>query len=268
MKNKSACHCDVGRRKIVNASVIAIRQRRRINPTSILARLLRRFASRNDLQVACHCEEAVRPTRRSQEQPRYVLMSILFIFALISIPSLVFANTLHVDRGGHKFYVLDNNGKIIYQAPAGIGRGGLKKKTKMNDYVTPTGNFEVGLILHKDPKWNKLSEGNKKRYKGDLKTLFDNMNNIDFDKNGKPDRAYGTAYIGLDSKTAVTGPKLSKYGKTPYWYSIAIHGTPDKANIGKSNSGGCVHLSEKDLNYLIENKIIQIGTSITIDDGS
>ena len=190
----------------------------------------------------------------------------ILVGLLILLPSIVFANMLHVDRKGHKFYVLDDDGKIIYQAPAGIGRGGLKKKKRMSDQVTPTGNFKVDLILHKNPKWNAISENNKELYKGGLKTLFDNMNGIDFDRNGKSDGAYGTAYIGLDSKDAVTGPKLSQYGKTPYWYSIAIHGTPSPSNIGKSNSGGCVHLSEKDLNHLIEKKIVQIGTPVTISD--
>lgn len=186
--------------------------------------------------------------------------------------------SIHINRKDKLFYVINNKeNKIVYRVPCGVGRGGLKHKKSMGDYVTPTGTFYVDVILYKDSKYDSVAPRNINRYKGNnrysklvassagLADLFKNMNSIDFDRNGIPDHAYGDGYIGLESDV-VTGPKMKMYGSKPYWYSIAIHGTPDETNIGQAKSGGCVHLPAKDLSWLIDNNIVRIGTEVTIGD--
>lgn len=184
--------------------------------------------------------------------------------------------SIFINRKTHMFYILDASGKQVFEAPSGIGRGGLKKKVGMNDSVTPTGEFEVDLIL--SPSRNEIANGSKNMFLNDkrfadylttesgLKKLFANMNSIDFDHDGKPDNAYGISYIGLNSKSAVTGPKMRMSGVIPYWYSIAIHGTQDPSNIGRSNSGGCIHLGKDVLEKLLIDPYLKIGTKVKIAD--
>jgi hypothetical protein len=134
----------------------------------------------------------------------------------------------------------------------------------MADNVTPTGEFMVDIILNHKPEFNQSLHPTSVN----LAQLLHNMDNMDFNHDGRPDRAYGNAYIGLDSKTAITGPKLTRYRDgTPYWFSIALHGTPDPATIGNAASGGCIHLSADTLAHLIEAGIVKIGTRVTISDG-
>lgn len=172
---------------------------------------------------------------------------IIFIFTLLlTTPTLSAATPtyhLHIDRAHKQLYVLNADDAVVWQAPCGIGRGGLRVKKSMADAVTPTGEFVVDIIL--DEK----------------SALFQNMNRIF-------NHAYGSAYIGLDSKTAITGPKLIPYRDgTQYWFSIALHGTPDPANIGQAKSGGCIHLSAESLAHLLGDGIVKIGTRVTIADG-
>lgn len=154
----------------------------------------------------------------------------------------------------------------------------------MADNITPKGRFEVDLILSGNSLQNKCSKALLENYKGNdaalsylsspdgLKRLFNNMNSLDFDGNGKPDTAYGAAYIGLNSaspankkSSSITGPKLAKYSGKDYWFSIALHGTPDETkNIGQANSGGCVHIPKELLQRLIADGSIRIGTSVEI----
>jgi len=187
-----------------------------------------------------------------------------------------------IDRAKREMKVIQN-GKIIQSCKIGIGRGGLNRKKSMADNVTPTGRFEVDIILTSDSNLNKTSDQLLRKYKGNtkavsylssgdgLKRLFANMNGLDFDGNGKPDTAYGAAYIGLNgiSKSgqapAITGPKLSTYAGKDYWFSIALHGTPDEEkNLGNANSGGCVHLPKSALQTLISNETIKIGSIVEI----
>ena len=207
---------------------------------------------------------------------------IIFLALLMSFPGFVMADsksnyTLIIDRKVRTFYVLNDKNKIIRQFPCGIGKGGLKKKKNMSDMITPMGDFVVDIILYKDKQYANIADSAQKRFgsgeykdfvkdKEGLSKLFENMNSIDFDKNGIPDSAYGIAYIGLDSKNAVTGPKMHTYNDIPYWYSIAVHGTNDPLNIGQARSGGCIHLNEEDLVWLIENKIVTIGSNLEIRD--
>lgn len=186
---------------------------------------------------------------------------------------------VHVDRLNREVYVLDEAGAVVHQEPAGIGRGGLKDKTTMSDLVTPTGTFTVDLVVSQDGRHNAISAAHRTRWAGDatygrfvdqedgLAQLYANMSSLDFNGDGSPDRAYGTAYVGLDAKDVVTGPKMRQYRGTPYWYSIALHGTPDPANLGQARSGGCVHLSADLLTRLITDGTLSIGQKVVIADG-
>ena len=213
------------------------------------------------------------------------------IFSILLVPIVLSTNTaacaaeastrLHINRKQRMLYVVGADNKVLYQSPVGVGRGGLKGKRSIKDLVTPTGFFVVDLVLMQSaPESNKVSSKYFQRYSKTvskkyfsspqaLAGLFKNMNSIDFDGNGKPDRAYGSAYFGVSSPRAVTGPKLSSYKGTQYWYSIALHGTPnEKSDIGSANSGGCVHLPAKAINDLTSNRWLKLGTELTISDGA
>jgi lipoprotein-anchoring transpeptidase ErfK/SrfK len=202
-----------------------------------------------------------------------------------SLPEKNKPYTIKIDRAAQQMQVIDANGAEAIKVPIGIGRGGLKTKRDMMDYVTPTGEFVVDLILYQQESFNSISPQLRDRYlksefrqlvahpKG-LKKLFQNMNSLDFDGNGKPDRSYGVAYIGLNASTnsVVTGPKM-RYASwqggenTPYWFSIALHGTPnEQSDIGAANSGGCIHVQQQVLKKLVKEGIVKIGTPIIISD--
>lgn len=206
---------------------------------------------------------------------------VLFFFLLLSLISSANAAGkphVYIDRAGLQFYVMDQNGNVLFKAPCGIGKGGLKQKKNMSDSVTPTGEFTVDLILYENNSFDDILKSSADRYSKQkkyfglisspdgLSKLFQNMNSLDFNSDGKPDNAYGSGYLGLDSRTSITGPKMQEYKNTPYWFSIAIHGTPDEKNVGKMNSGGCVHLKKADLSKLIETGFIKIGTKVIIGD--
>lgn len=191
----------------------------------------------------------------------YFLLTLFFVSPTLLADSPAYH--LYVDRAQRQLYVLNPEGTVMWQAPCGIGRGGRRVKKSMADEVTPTGEFVVDIILDHTPELNQSLRATPVG----LAQLFRNMDGIDFNGDGRPDHAFGSAYIGLDSKTAITGPKLKPYRDgTLYWFSIALHGTPDPANIGKANSGGCVHLGADSLAHLIEGGIVRIGTRVTIAD--
>ncbi len=183
--------------------------------------------------------------------------------------------TVHVDRTARRLYLLDD-GVVAREEPIGIGRGGLGAKETMQDLITPTGTFTVDLILSESGVNNAVAAAVPPRFAGDaefasllggepgLAGLYRNMSIIDFDADGDPDKAYGTAYIGLDG--AVTGPKMRRFKGTAYWFSIALHGTPNPENLGEANSGGCVHVAADLLGELIEDQILTIGSTVTIAD--
>lgn len=189
------------------------------------------------------------------------------------------APLLWVDRTARMTYVLTEDGSVIEKTPVGVGRGGLGVKTTMSDLITPTGSFTVDLILTRDGSHNAVLPAAAHRFSADpayavllntpsgLTQLFANMSQLDFDGDSVPDQAYGEGYIGLSSSEAVTGPKMRRYHGTPYWYSIALHGTPDPANLGEARSGGCVHLPASLLQRLVTEEHLQLGAEVIIADG-
>lgn len=210
-------------------------------------------------------------------------MSSLLLL-LLSRVVLAGPPVVHVDRAGRVAYVLDAQGGVLHQEAAGIGRGGQGTKTSMADLITPTGTFTVDLILTPDGSHSAVSAAALARFSGEPAyralladvpgrvALLANMNGLDFDGDGQADGAYGSAYIGLDAAAGagavVTGPKMRRYRDgTPYWFSIALHGTPDPGNLGAANSGGCVHLSPPLLARLVAEGHVTLGSTVIIADG-
>jgi len=198
------------------------------------------------------------------------------------LPMLALAgdvSRVHVDRTGRQVYLFDEAGRMVQQAAVGVGRGGTGTKTTMSDRITPTGTFTVDLVLTERGDRNAIAPHLRARWSSDatygpfvdepdgLARLYRNMSSLDFDGNGQPDQAYGVAYVGLDSAGAVTGPKMRMYRGTPYWYSIALHGTPDPANLGEARSGGCVHVGSELLLQLVDSGVLAVGQTVVIADG-
>ncbi len=193
-------------------------------------------------------------------------------------PSQKESYSLLIHRTDKRLELLDLQGVPLWNTVIGIGRGGLKEKKDMADLITPTGEMTVDLILYRKPEYNRIARNNVERFSKNaefrdfvihqqgLAQLFNNMSSLDFDGNGSPDRAYGDGYIGFTSSTTITGPKMSTFQGTPYWFSIAIHGTPHPENIGQANSGGCVHIDSKSLQQMIENGWVKLGTKVKIVD--
>lgn len=188
-------------------------------------------------------------------------------------------NSVLIDRKGRSMTVVDESGKTLLSCPIGIGRGPLRSKTDMSDCITPVGTFIVEVVLSNEPALNQIDQNRKLLIsKNDrfapfvkdgmgLANVFRTMNAQDFNRDGKPDRAYGLAFFGLRGKT--TGPKLIAAGPSARWYSIALHGTPnEKEAIGGATSEGCIHVPKSDLRKILREHLIAVGTPVYIKDGS
>lgn len=174
--------------------------------------------------------------------------------------------------------VVDESGKTLETCRVGVGRGPLRKKLDMQDCITPEGKFVIDVVLTSDPKFNEIDEREKlsiskrprfapfvKDAKG-LAAIFETMNRQDFNRDGKPDRAYGYAFFGLNGKA--TGPKLIAAGNSARWYSIALHGTPNEGiAIGAATSEGCIHVPQAVLKSLLDEHKVGVGTPVYINDG-
>lgn len=222
----------------------------------------------------------LRSARRSKLLRDFVC-KILIVFALLCsclLPmSATQANEIVVNRKLRRIQVFGAGSKPLIESPIGIGRGGLGMKRSMSDCITPAGNFVVDIVLFEKPECDAVSAAVLEKYKSDatagkllnskkgLAHLFSNMDSLDFNGDGRADIAYGAGYIGLSSTNGVTGPKLSTYKGMPYWFSIALHGTPHETkDIGAANSGGCIHLPAAVLRKLIEGRIISVGTRVEV----
>lgn len=174
--------------------------------------------------------------------------------------------------------VVDESGKTLATCPVGVGRGPLKEKIDMQDCITPEGAFVIDVVLTIDPKLNEIDEHQKisisknprfAPYVTDAKGLariFETMNRQDFNRDGKPDHAYGYAFLGLDGKA--TGPKLIAAGNSARWYSIALHGAANEGRvIGRATSEGCIHVPKAVLKSLLNEHKIGVGTPVYINDG-
>ncbi len=168
--------------------------------------------------------------------------------------------------------------KTLLTCPVGIGRGALKNKVDMQDCITPAGRFVIDVVLTADPKLNQIDENQRNsisksarfapfvRDANGLARIFETMNLQDFNRDGKPDQAYGFAFLGLNGR--VTGPKLIAAGNSARWYSIAMHGTPkERTAIGAATSEGCIHVQKSVLESLLGKYKIGVGTPVYINDG-
>ncbi|HEY9785117.1 MAG TPA: L,D-transpeptidase [Candidatus Obscuribacterales bacterium] len=208
-------------------------------------------------------------------------------FALTIVASLcvraessqISTNRIIIDRRSKEMQVVSARGNVLLRCPVGIGKGGLAPKKSIADSVTPTGEFRVDVILTARPELNAIDSSMVKRFArdntfkpyvstaGGLAKLFANMNSLDFNRDGKPDEAYGFAYIGIDGPK--TGPKLARLHKVVRWYSIGLHGTPiEKGRIGAMTSEGCIHVGQANLKRLVEERMVGIGTPVIIRDGA
>lgn len=174
--------------------------------------------------------------------------------------------------------VCDDSGVSINGTKIGIGSGPLKTKQSMQDRITPIGEFVIDVVLTSDPKLNQIDQRRKKdierqprfapfvKDKVELAKVFHTMNEQDFNQDGRPDNAYGYAFLGLHGKH--TGPKLIAAGQSARWYSIGLHGTPDESKtIGQNLSEGCIHVPNRVLKTLITKNLVGVGTHVFIRDG-
>lgn len=198
-------------------------------------------------------------------------------------------NSIIIDRQMKQLVIKDGGGHILLTTTVGIGRGALKKKTSMQDCITPTGKFRVDVILTDDPKLcaidpsvketlSKNSQDAKSALSNPeaLSTIFKTMNAFDFNHDGKSDNAYGYAFIGLDGEQ--TGPKLiptvrnggnGGNGGRFRWYSIAMHGSPNEEKaIGHATSEGCIHIKKSVLKDILARHLVEVRTQVVILDSS
>lgn len=99
---------------------------------------------------------------------------------------------IEIRRISHTLMVVDSRRAIQLIAPIGIGKGGIKDKKSMADFVTPTGTFEVDLILYANSTYNRISDESRESVAKNetfrhitnsstgLAQLFENMNRIYF----------------------------------------------------------------------------------------
>lgn len=205
--------------------------------------------------------------------------------AQVFAQNLSSGNSIIIDRQMKQLVIKDGDGRILLTTAVGIGRGALKKKTSMQDCITPTGKFRVDVILTDDPKLCAIDQLVKKTLSKNslnanalnspdaLSTIFKTMNAVDFNRDGKSDYAYGYAFIGLDGDQ--TGPKLIPSGLNGgnsgrfRWYSIAMHGSPNEGKaIGHATSEGCIHIKKRVLKDILARHLVGVGTQVVILDSS
>ncbi len=147
----------------------------------------------------------------------------------------------------------------------GYGKYGIAcKGSRFEEGVTPLGTFRVNAVLSDDifemePELIEQSGRTRDNLKS---TLFRNMSAIDFKGDGETGE-YGKGYISLMPLTETEQPfKFNEYDGKFRWYSFAIHGTNDESRVGQKVTGGCVNVSNADLNTLLE--AVELGDEVTI----
>jgi len=126
-----------------------------------------------------------------------------------------------VDKSALTVRVLDANGKLISFYPASVGS---------SDRPSPSGTWHVRSVVE-NPTYHYSP---KLKFKG-VKTKKP------FDIAAGPLNPVGSTWIGLGDD----------YG---------IHGTPDPQSIGRTQSHGCVHLTNWDAQALA--KMVHRGTKV------
>ena len=147
----------------------------------------------------------------------------------------------------------------------GYGRKGVTcAGSRFEEGYTPLGTFRVNAILSKgrlemDPKL--ITQSGKSEAELS-RTLFTNMNAIDFDGDGQRGE-YGIGYISLAPVGSVKQPfRFNTYDGKFRWYSFAIHGSNNDKRIGHKVTGGCVNVAEPELQTLLST--VKLGDEVVI----
>lgn len=149
--------------------------------------------------------------------------------------------------------------------PVGYGRNGVTcAGARFEEGYTPLGRFRVNAILSgdrfvMDPALVQQSGKSEAELR---RTLFQNMNAIDFDGDGETGE-YGIGYVSLAPVGGVKQPfAFNTYDGRFRWYSFAIHGSNNDQRIGQRVTGGCVNVSEADLKALLA--VVKLGDEVEI----
>ena len=162
------------------------------------------------------------------------------------------------------FGVLPRGGdRTIFEV--GYGRKGVTcAGSRFEEGYTPLGTFRVNAILSNgrfemDPKL--IAQSGKSEAELS-RTLFTNMNAIDFDGDGQRGE-YGIGYISLAPVGSVKQPfRFNTYDGKFRWYSFAIHGSNDDKRIGQKVTGGCVNVAAPVLKTLLAS--VQLGDEVVV----
>lgn len=147
----------------------------------------------------------------------------------------------------------------------GYGRNGVTcAGSRFEEGYTPLGTFRVNAILSgdrfvMDPALMARSGKSQAELR---RTLFSNMNAIDFDGDGETGE-YGSGYVSLAPVGGVKQPfEFNTYDGKFRWYSFALHGSNNDRRIGQKVTGGCVNLSAPDLKALLS--VVKLGDEVLI----
>ena len=156
-------------------------------------------------------------------------------------------------------------GKARTAFKVGYGRNGVTcAGTRFEEGYTPLGRFRVNAILSQDrfemaPALIAQSGKSETELK---KTLFRNMNAIDFSGDGTSGE-YGIGYVSLEPIGSVKQPfAFNTYDGKFRWYSFAIHGSNDDNRIGQKVTGGCINVAAPVLKTLLS--AVQLGNEVEI----
>ena len=161
----------------------------------------------------------------------------------------------------------------------GQGRHGIAcAGTRFEEGVTPLGRFRVNAILSEDrfAMDPALVERSGKSEDELRRTLFRNMNSIDFKGDGETGE-YGSGYISLEPVAPPDQPlnaeplpdqpfQFNTYDGTFRWYSFAIHGSNDPSRIGQAVTGGCINAGRFTMEVLLDR--VNLGDLVEISSDS
>lgn len=141
---------------------------------------------------------------------------------------------LHVSVDDRRLTVYRGS-KLLHRFPVGVGKGGTLRRLDGSvwEWSTPTGIFEIGR-KKEDPRW----------YAPDW--YF-----IEQGRSVPPDYAEGRYFDGMLGDYALY---LSD--------EIAIHGTEDRASVGRAASHGCLRMHNEDIAVVFP--LVGIGTKVIV----
>ena len=171
---------------------------------------------------------------------------------------------LNVSEPARSFGVLSRGGeRRVF--PVGYGRNGVScAGRRFEEGYTPLGRFRVNAILSGDrfAMAPGLVARSGKTEAELRRTLFRNMNAIDFDGDGRTGE-YGSGYVSLEPVGGGPQPfAFNTYAGRFRWYSFAIHGSNNDSRIGQRVTGGCVNVSGPVLKTLLA--AVQLGDLVEI----